>query len=67
MQGSLATKVTDFLNTIYKIKTYFHHCVHFCMQEYVWNALRPDSWMKSRQKSTEFASLLFTDTSIALP
>ncbi len=29
--------------------------------------LRPNSWMKSRQKSSEFSSLLFTVTSTALP
>ncbi len=29
--------------------------------------LRPNSWMKSRQKSSEFSSLLFTVTSSALP
>jgi hypothetical protein len=34
----------------------------FCMQ-----SLRPNSWTKSRQKSFEFFSLLFTVTSTALP
>jgi hypothetical protein len=31
------------------------------------NNLRPNSWTKSRQKSSEFPSLLFTVTSTALP
>jgi hypothetical protein len=31
------------------------------------NVHRPNSWTKSRQKSSEFSSLLFTDTSTVLP
>ncbi len=57
------TKITQLANYEYVLQ-------RMCLVRYLCRAslhLRPNSWTKSRQKSSEFSSLKFTATSTALP